>query len=229
MNPETPQPRQSTLRPFRHLLWWLLLPLVVLIDRLFLRPPAPLVTGNAVSIATPAATTSLDDGMTVSPTRSATAKPIQLVLFVPDDNGRLQRKSVPSNLPPFNAGELTDAGQLEKVQAKAATLALERLMQQSPADFPNGAKMRAPIVLKNGVAHVDFNSNFADPDFWQGSARILASTQAIAQTVSGTMKPLGEAPKGGVQLMIDGKPLDVLGDLDVSEPIQPDNKMVGGA
>lgn len=222
---ETPQ---STLPPRRPRLWLLAIPLALALFFVLRRPPAPIETQPATE-PTPQTSPTARSAVTkpTAPSSTTKPKPIQLILFVPDDNGRLQRKMAASNLPPLQPDKL-DAKMRDVVQAKVATLALERMMQQAPTDFPSGAKMRAPIVLKDGVARIDFNANFADPNFWQGETRVLASTQAIAHTVSGTLKAVGATQNNGVQLLVEGKPLEVLGELEVSEPIVPDAKMVSG-
>ena len=226
--PTEPQRPIPPRRPFSLLL---LAPIAAALMYVVLRPTEPPQTFDAAPQSTLGAVPTPSPRPTVAPKPAATVrssgKSVQLMVYAPDDNGALKRKVFASQLPPVTPEILANLKQRDALQNKAVTEALRHLMRDAPDDFPKGAQLRGPIVMQNGIARLDFNTAFADPNFWQGSTRIVVSTQAIAHTVVETVKPLGSNSKVTVLFLVEGKPIETLGDFDVSEPLEADTKGEG--
>jgi spore germination protein GerM len=153
-----------------------------------------------------------------------------MVLFLPDENAQLKRKVLPAPFPALPASEFSDARKRSAWQEKLATSTVQKLLQTAPQDFPAGARLSSPVVLKGDVLDLNFNSAFAQSQFWQGSARTLSSVYSLVNSVSNTAGQSGLAPtKPKVRFLIDGKPIEVLGELSMDEPLEADMKLVAGA
>jgi germination protein M len=136
----------------------------------------------------------------------APVRPTQVTIFVPDDNGDLRRQSATLS---------------EGLQGReAAIAAVEQAMQNAPDAFPPGAKLLG-IVTQGDVAQANFNRAFDNSSFWQGSTRTTIGTYSIVNTL--TQNNFGWKR---VQFLVEGKPLELLGELDVSDPLTPDTKLV---
>ncbi|HEY3298586.1 MAG TPA: GerMN domain-containing protein [Armatimonadota bacterium] len=77
--------------------------------------------------------------------------------------------------------------------------------------IPRGTKLRH-FSIKNGLATVDFSKEFRD-NFNGGS-------EGESLTVDAILRTLGQFPEiKQVQLLVEGQPLDTLGHLDLSNPL----------
>lgn len=161
-------------------------------------------------------------------TPAVKSKPIALSIWLPNDEGEVVRKTLGATLPP--APQNASKSEVARAQwmETATSIALRTLMKEAPQTFPSGTQLKS-VTWNHGVIETDFNAKFADADFWQGSARTLAGTQSIVNTVDGVRRALGtelsqDLPPVGVQLLVDGKPLQTLGELEVDEPLHAETK-----
>jgi hypothetical protein len=226
-----PNEPQRPIPPRRPTSLLLLAPIAAALMYVVLRPTDPPQTYDAAPQSTLSAVSTPSPRPTVAPkptaTKRASGKPVQLVIYAPDGNGALKRKVFVSQLPQVTPEILSNLKQRAALQNQAVTEALRHLMSDAPDDFPKGAQLRGPVEIRGGVAHLDFNNAFTDPNFWQGSTRIVVSTQAIAHTVAETVKALSGNSKVTVLFAVEGKPIETLGDFDVSEPLAADTKGEG--
>jgi hypothetical protein len=173
-------------------------------------------TENAANIVLP----------TPASTRAATSKPNanKIALFLPDDNGKLRSVAVDDEL---------QHGSTDSYDPVAEQL-IFLLMQKSPRDFPKGAKtLDVPRDFpddKKTVA-VNFNKAFADEKFWQGATQTRVTIYAIVNTIAqyvidNSGNSAGEIVPTKVRFLIEGKPIQTLGDFDVSDALAPDMTLV---
>jgi hypothetical protein len=67
-------------------------------------------------------------------------------------------------------------------------------------------------------------ATFQDTQHWsKGDSYALLATSAIANTVAANQSEIKD-PK--VQILVEGKPIETLGELDISEPLRPDTSLV---
>lgn len=152
-------------------------------------------------------------------------KPAKYVLFVPDDNGDLRRESIVDK--GYRISEDALGQDFKKVRAETATRAIQMLMKRHPDDFPKDAQLNNATINGNDVTILDFNKSFSDSTFWQGSTRVLASVYALVNTaIESQRSATGEKGKGEVQLLVEGKPFQTLGELDTQSPLKTDLTMV---
>ncbi|HVF10049.1 MAG TPA: GerMN domain-containing protein [Abditibacteriaceae bacterium] len=221
--PGTPREKQPVRPPKRSLTpWVLLLPIALLAGGWWMmnrepdEPKAPPVD-NVVTAPTPR------PEPTVKPTAAKPAPGgdlLKVTVFMPDDNGTLRRRTVTE--PDLKITELpTPPSTYYKV---VAARAVALLLKQSPQDFPAGTRL---ISLKqaNGsnIVQANFNDKFAQPDFWQGSTQTQMTVYSIVNTLAAVDNP---EKKVRVQFLIEGKPVDILGELDTAEPFEPDMTLV---
>ena len=146
-------------------------------------------------------------------------------LFVPDDNGDLRRESIVDK--GYRISEDALGQDFKKVRAETATRAIQMLMKRHPDDFPKDAQLNNATINGNDVTILDFNKSFSDSTFWQGSTRVLASVYALVNTaIESQRSATGEKGKGEVQLLVEGKPFQTLGELDTQSPLKTDLTMV---
>jgi hypothetical protein len=162
-------------------------------------PPAPLVAVPETPDATPRAT-------------AGAATEYSYTLFVPDDNGDLVRRNRQEKI-----ALPADPTQAREVQARRAT---ETLLKDAPDDFPPGAQLR-DVKAKGATIQLDFNDKFTQPDFWQGSTRTLATIYALVNTVAASTPETKS-----VQFLVEGHPVEVLGEMDAAEPFEPKHDLV---
>jgi hypothetical protein len=144
----------------------------------------------------------------VQPIKIPDKKSISLTLFVPNENAMLEKHSF--NLEDSTSAHFTDL----------AKVAFAALMKKAPYNFPKGTELLDVKTKENGTAILDFNSKFADASFWQGSATTMMGTYSIVNTI--TALPADDFKAQQVQFLIEGKPIAVLGELDVQDPLKPD-------
>ncbi len=182
--------------------------------------PAQLVPApNANEAGMPASTAS-------APTTAV--KQVPLVLFTLNDDALLERKMPTAMLPPASSQLATDEAARAKWLEVGGATALGALIKASPIDFPKGTQLRS-VKVQDGSFMVDFNAAFNDTNFWQGSALVTGVTQSIAWTLDGVRRGLSQAittdiAPMNVKLMADGKPLELLGELEVGSKLTPDEQ-----
>lgn len=153
-------------------------------------------------------------GMTTPPSSAITPdqKQIELTLFIPNDNAMLEKHSVEDSI-----GTSMHFADLAK---DAFTL----LMKKAPDNFPKGTRLLDVKTGNSGTASLNFNAKFNSPNFWHGSALTLMATYSIVNTI--TALPADDFLAQRVQFLVEGKPITVLGGLDVHDPLEPDMQWV---
>jgi spore germination protein GerM len=153
---------------------------------------------------------------------------VTYALYAPDDNGDLKRETATDNEWRVSADDI--AQRADEVRAQAATRAVEMLMQRHPDDFPQGAQLLDDAKVEGDVTSLNFNKEFTDSSFWQGSTRTLSSVYAIVNTAVESQKTIiGSENDGEIQLLVENKPVSALGELDTQKPLKPDWNMVAKA
>jgi hypothetical protein len=228
INGRTETPDRTPPPPRSSILWILLLPLILLVGAMWQdwrtpdRPSTPpqVDNGGDTIVPTPPPVATPRPKPTPRPTPSTNGTPVKLTLFVPNENGELQQSVVTD--PALLNTELPTAPSTH-FSVVAAT-ALRLLLKKAPENFPTGTKLLAAPKLEDDVVRLNLSKEFQQPEFWQGSAQTQMTVYSIVNTVaaveSGDTKPVK------VQLLVEGKPLDVLGEFDVSEPMEPDMTLV---
>ena len=153
----------------------------------------------------PSATTTVQP---VQPVKPPKKQSVSLTLFIPNENAMLEKHTLT-----LNDATSTDFSNLAKI-------AFAALQQKAPYNFPKGTELLDVKTKDNGTAILDFNSKFADTGFWQGSATTMMGTYSIVNTI--TALPADDFKAQQVQFFIEGKPIAVLGELDVQDPLKPD-------
>ncbi len=182
--------------------------------------PAPDATQNG----TPAPTPTVPDNET---------KPVPLVLFALNDDALLERKTPKAMLPPVVASLATDKTARRQWLETGGATAVRALMQDTPTDWPKATLLRG-VKVEDNTFQVDFNAAFNQSGFWQGSALVTGVTQSIAWTLDGVRRGLARATATeiapmNVQLTVEGKPLQLLGELEVGSKITPDEQALAPA
>jgi len=100
----------------------------------------------------------------------------------------------------------------KNIYANALSRLFEEVNSKDAANpIPRGTKVLG-LELKDGLASVNLSKEFRD-NFQGGS-------DAEAMTIGALLKTLAQFPKiKHVRLLVDGKPLETLGHLDLSEPL----------
>jgi hypothetical protein len=151
-----------------------------------------------------------EEAVGASPQPSAAQSKHKLILFVPDDDGVLQKKTVdPSGTLPSDPRAAKEA---------LASQAVKQLMQSAPETFPRGAALLGGVAIKDNVATLNFNRAFADASFWQGELVTFSALDALAATVQSTKDQVSGSEADGVRILVEGKPLLNLGEADLSQP-----------
>lgn len=162
------------------------------------QPPSPVINSAGVTTLPQSNTQTLED--------------TQLTLFVPNDNAMLEKQTVP-------ATESTSASFTD-----LAKYAISLLLKKAPDVFPAGTQLLDVKTGDNGTAILNFNSKFNDSSFWHGSALTLMGTYSVVNTITAISADDFKAQQ--VQFQVEGKPLAVLGELDVQDPLKPDMQWV---
>jgi hypothetical protein len=192
--------------------WVLLLPLALFAGALWQRergPDTPLGNMDMNGTVTRNATDNSVGTDTKPPTRPGS---VTYTIYVPNDDGKLQRRTITEKAPSSSADDAT--------QLRNANRALELLFQNAPELFPDNTKLtsggvkRAPGEAGN-LWQVSFNQGFQQADRWRSETITRVALGAIALT---TESSLG-ASSPQIQILIDGKPIQTLGEYDVSDPI----------
>jgi hypothetical protein len=199
--------------------WVLLLPLALFAGALWQsnrEPDTPLgnmdMNGNPTRNAARNAVDNTVQGSTDG--TKPDLQPERRTVFIPDDNGYLRQTTIQDPSPRSAPEGQQPYGPL-----------VELLVDKYPEHFPAGTEVLDDGKVQGDVVTLNFNKAFEQPDFWQGSARTLTTVYSIVNTVSAYGTETNKStPK--VRFLVEGKPVDVLGELDVSEPLQPDTSLV---
>jgi len=89
---------------------------------------------------------------------------------------------------------------------------------------PAGTRLRQVYVLDNGVAYIDFSSEFSE-GLGGGSMRELLAVYAVVDSVV-----LGVREVSRVAILVNGQPLETLnGHMDLRRPLPPDFTLILGS
>jgi spore germination protein GerM len=194
------QDNQNKVRPLPVVLMVLILAAVALGGWwLKNQPPSPVINAAGMNVPPP---------LNTVPNK----KQIELTLFIPNDNAMLEKHSV------------EDSHGTSAHFADLARNAFSLLLEKAPANFPAGTKLLDVKTNNNGTDVLNFNSKFSDSNFWHGSALSLMGTYSIVNTI--TALPADDFKAQRVQFLVEGKPITVLGELDVHDPLEPDMQWV---
>jgi hypothetical protein len=230
--PRTQPPPRKSLTP-----WVLVLPLALFASALWQSSRAPEKPLEALDMSAtlgsgshhkPATATEPPDNPALLSSSS------ERVLFVPDDNGDLKRVAVKDDY----SGPTSDWPDF--YGKMAAHLVNDFLFAKFPQHFPPGSEVVAPAKVQGDIVTLDFNQQFAKPEFWQGETKTLAAIYSIINTVvvfdteTKTRAATLNGEKSGakvnsqykVRFLIEGKAIPVLGEFETNEPVEPDMGMV---
>lgn len=135
---------------------------------------------------------------------------VSITLYLPNANAMLEKHVVEANV-----------SQHFKPLAKKA---IALMMEKSPDNFPTGTKLLDVETGTNDVATINFNENFTDNSFWQGSARTMMTVYSIVNTIADLSADDFNAQK--VKIVVNGESPEVLGALEVNDPLTPDMQLV---
>ena len=139
---------------------------------------------------------------------------IPTTILVPEDDEKLHAKpwkALPSGAP---AGQNIDLKDLH-------TRWMNAVVQATPELFPPGTRVKSVEVGSvREPAQVDFNAAFAKPDFWNGELKTQMAVYSIVNTLSPVMS--GKGRNVPVQILVEGKRIETLGEFDASDAIEPD-------
>lgn len=133
-------------------------------------------------------------------------------LFVPDDNGDLVKREAKD--------EVVLPADPQQARAAQAQHVVTALMKAAPDDFPKGAQLLKTHV-SGATVQLDFNEAFTQSDFWQGSARTMATIYALVNTVAASTPDTKD-----VQFLVNGKPVELLGEMEAATPFEPKKELV---
>lgn len=141
-------------------------------------------------------------------------------IFVPNADGQLRSVEVKDR--PIGLSTTNDAN----AYMTSTAFVMKHLLAEAPAEFPAGTRLLGVKVDETKkVASVDLSKEFTTAGFWQGSTRTLATVYAVVNTVAA----VNPKTANKVQILVEGKPIDLLGEFDASEPLEPDNKLVASS
>jgi hypothetical protein len=197
--------------------WVLLLPLALFAGALWQsnrEPDSPLGSMNmngttTRNAASNAAENAVTDGPNVT-TKTRTDE-VTYTIYVPDDNGKLHRKTIKEKDTVHVDGDTT--------RHRNPNRALELLFKNAPDLFPAGTRLTDGGVKQpgaGGVWQVSLNEKFQESEQWRSETITQVALGAIALTTESSLA-LSYPPQ--IQILIDGKPVQSLGEYDVSDPI----------
>ena len=212
--PRDTQPNDEVKAPDNWILWPLLLPLILGAGVVLMQVQPFPTTIEETTEATPF--------MRVRPRPLATPKvqptPIPTIqysipatIWVVGDDAQLHQKPFKNNVPANGGANL----------AAIRTAWINAVIAAESTMFPPGTRVQSVQVGNDAEpATVDFNAAFNTPNFWSGETKTRLAIYSIVNTLAPVMSPKGrDVP---VQITVDGKRLQTLGEFDVSDPIAPD-------
>lgn len=145
--------------------------------------------------------------------RADSSEPVSLTLYIPVKNVKLERHRISSKL----------YGQLPTAPSTYASIIAEKalplLFQKSRSSFPKGTKLTKFPKVENDVMQVSLSKAFLQRGFWNSRRRTWLAVYAIVNTaVAGYELPDNHL---SVRLLIEGKPLRNLANIDMREPLRP--------
>ena len=142
----------------------------------------------------------------------------RLEIFMPNDDGKLDRKSVEA--PGIILSRKTIAQNRTALQEKLVTAALKKLLKDAADFFPAGTALAGPVSLEGGHVNVNLNRAYAQNAESWSSAETTTRVMSIVNTAVATKEPISGSESSAVRILIEGKPVDSLGPIDASEPIE---------
>lgn len=220
-----PEPQQPSFeRPPKKSLtpWVLLLPAALLIGvlwQLWREPEQPVqsVMDNGLTPPKKPQTRSTQAPEVGS---SIEKPPAKLTIFVPNDNAMLERQVIDNPL-----SEYSNTGQDHYEQV--ADVALNMLEKKAPDLFPPGSIIGS-IKREDELVKINLKKQWYElPQWTQGSSLSVLAQDSIVNTLAALDAQSGTPIK--VQFLQDGKPAQLLGELDLSEPLSPNTDSVAGS
>lgn len=166
-------------------------------------------------------------------TAQATGEQLEsYTIYAPGEDAKLHRQVVKK---PPSAAETTlpdvpahsanlDRQQYETWYKARANHTLTILLKEARSIFPPATPVPA-VDIKDDLVSVNFKNGFQDANMWHSETIARLAVYSVVNTLnSDDLKRDGKTKK--VQLMVDGKPLDVLGELATDEPFEPNMQLV---
>ena len=159
--------------------------------------------------------------------------PERLQIFVPRDDEKLHPSAsyflhpIPNSV---EAAQARPATPDEQFSADSSVL-LATLFEGAPNYFPKGAEVQDVKLEQpesgNAIAHVSLNETFWNwPQWGQMDTGTILATEAIAHTVRSAYRSAGLGEEVQVLLLRDGHAVSLLGEMDMADPITPDDSLV---
>lgn len=170
--------------------------------------------GNLAPAPGTTATASSTPGETATPGGGTTAAPAlkSYIVYLPTDDGKLVRNQYPLAKVPAPARDL------DTTRGMLADIALGALFHQGTSFFPDGSHPVSPCKAEKNVVTVDLNGTYAANSESWSSAETTTRVMSIVNTVAATDEELTSKPSS-VRILVEGKPVSNLGELDTSQPI----------
>lgn len=223
MNEDQPNKSTSTnqSKPSRPTRWALLFPIALLALVVFLNSRAP-EPQNDSPLNTSSMTPAADDGppATNAAEASATAasRPVRRTPQKAEQVSTPQQILVPGDDALLHPKPFKPSGVGGPMEVRRDSL--NAIIKAAPDLFPDKAQVKSvqhDSAKKRIVVSV--NSAFADDSFWNKSEKITElAVYALVNSVARMNEPKGEETP--VQIVVEDKPGDVLGQFDISEPIE---------
>jgi hypothetical protein len=147
------------------------------------------------------------------------------MLYVPCEDGLLHRQKLEGQeLEAWRETAHTTAAPCERsgeTSTLAAELALRWLLTHHNEIIPAGTQViGVGWDQAENLATVNLSREFACPDFWQGSTKTLLGIYAIVNSAAASVANNGCSVS--VQILIEDKPVEVIGEFYARDPLQPD-------
>jgi spore germination protein GerM len=144
----------------------------------------------------------------IGPTRES-APPVKHA--APTQLLKIYRVVVKNNEARLEAVKVKPISGKTPVKSAILRLIMEENGKDSANPIPEGTKLLS-LKVADGLATVDFSKEFRD--------KFSGGSEAEGMTVDAILRTLGQFPEvKQVQLLVEGKPLDTLGHLDLSKPL----------
>lgn len=132
-------------------------------------------------------------------------------ILVPGDDEKLHEKPFKNDISAKGGANLPSV----------YTRWINAVVQATPELFPPGTRVQSVKVGSDAEpAQVSFNQAFSKPEFWNGETKTKMAVYSIVNTLSPVMA--GKGRNVPVQILVDGKRIETLGEFDTSDAIEPD-------
>jgi len=149
------------------------------------------------------------------------AKPVRYYLYIPTPDGNFKARVEADSKRKFARAEGVDKG--VKWSEEAAHEALKRLLKATPQSFPPGTKMISRYTRFGGPPTIYLNRAFLNATWWENSARGRAAIYALTNTATHTKERVwSSSDEESLRFFVEGKPIEKLGAMDLSEAIESD-------